>query len=304
MTFAVLCPGQGAQHSAMLDLALASPEGRRVVDASADALGEDPRRWAADPSRLFDNVVAQPLICVAQLAQWHALRHLLPRPAALAGYSVGELACYGVADALDAPALARLARERAQAMDSATTRAGTLAGVRGLARATVARICKAHGAYVAIAVDDDVFVVGGLTGAVDEVVADAQRAGAQVTRLDVGVPSHTPLLGAARGAFRAALERSPLRAPAATVIAGIDAAPVTTRERAIDTLSRQVAETIEWSRCVDALYERGCRVFLELGPGRALAKTVQSRHDDVAARAIEDFRSADAVVRWVARQLG
>jgi [acyl-carrier-protein] S-malonyltransferase len=43
---------------------------------------------------------------------------------------------------------------------------------------------------------------------------------------------------------------------------------VTTRERAVAALSEQIARTIEWSRCIDALYERGCRVFLELGPGQ------------------------------------
>lgn len=93
MSFAVLCPGQGAQHPAMLDLALQEPASTQVLDAAAAALGEDLRQWVARPQALFDNATAQPLICIAQLATWAALRERLPRPALHAGYSVGELAC-------------------------------------------------------------------------------------------------------------------------------------------------------------------------------------------------------------------
>ena len=130
MTFAVLCPGQGAQHAAMFDLACRNAEGLRVVEQASEALAEDPRAWLTRGDAIFDNAIAQPLICIAQLAVWTTLRAELPRPTAVAGYSVGELACYGVCDALDAGALAQLARARALAMDRAAgDRPSGLAGI-------------------------------------------------------------------------------------------------------------------------------------------------------------------------------
>ena len=303
MTLAVLCPGQGAQHPAMLDLALAHAEGRRVLEAAATALSEHPRLWLTDTDAMFANANAQPLICAAQLAQWAVLRRALPVPRAFAGYSVGELACYGLADAVDAGMLAQLARQRADAMDeSAARQPGGLIALRGLARNAVVALCAGLEGHVAIAIADDAFVVGGTEAALAAFLARARSHGAQVTCLRVGIASHTPLLASAVAPFRATLERSPLRAPSVPIVAGIDAEPVTTRERAIATLAAQVAQTVEWAQCLDALYERGCRVYLELGPGHALSRMASARFDDVDARAVDDFSSVAAVTAWAVKQ--
>jgi [acyl-carrier-protein] S-malonyltransferase len=304
MTFAVLCPGQGAQHAAMLDLACRDAEGLRVVEEAREALAENPRAWLTRGEAIFDNAIAQPLICIAQLALWATLRALLPRPTAVAGYSVGELACYGVCDALDAGALAQLARARALAMDrAAADRSGGVVAIRGLSRPALIRACAGLDAFIAIAIADDAFVVGGTDASLAVVKDRCGRAGAQVTDLRIGVASHTPLLVSAVAPFRAALERSSLRAPSPAVVAGIDAGLVTTRERAIATLSSQIATTVEWAQCLDALYERGCRVYLELGPGRALTRMTRERHDDVDARSVDEFRDGAAIVAWVRRKL-
>jgi len=302
MTLAVLCPGQGAQHPAMLGVALAHAEGRRAIDEASVALGAD-LRDALDPGRMFDNAVAQPLVCIAQLAQWRALRDALPAPRAFAGYSVGELACYGATDAVDAATLATLARDRALAMDAAAaTQPGGLIALRGLSRRHVVALCEDLAAHVAIAVAEDAYVVGGTTEALVTIGQRAEARSARVTCLRVGVASHTPLLAAAVAPFRAALEASRLASPRIPVIAGIDAVTVTTRARAIATLAAQVAQTIEWGQCLDTLHELGCRVMLELGPGRALSRMARERFDDVEARAVEEFSGPGAVAQWVARR--
>ncbi len=301
MTLAVLCPGQGAQHPGMLDLASGDPAGRAALDAAAAALASPPQSWLA-PDAMFVNASAQPLICVAQYAQWQALRAALPVPAAVAGYSVGELSAYGIADAIGSADLARLAVRRAAAMDAAAARRhGGLVAVRGLRRRSVDATCAATGCHVAIAIADDAFVVGGDDAALAGFVADGERRGAQIRPLRVGVAAHTPLLDAAVAPFRAALEASTLRAPSAPVIAGIDARAVVARAKAIETLAPQIARTIEWGACLDALHERGCRVFVELTPGTALSNMVRQRFDDVAARAADEFRSIAALAAWSAR---
>ena len=162
MTLAVLCPGQGAQHPALFDFVDQFPESARVLAAAADALGDDPRGWLTQGDAIYRNATAQPLITIAQLAQWTALRTRVPEPAALAGYSVGELSCYGIGGALDADELPRLARERADAMDAAAdANPGALIGVHGLTRAALQGLCEATASYIAIVIAIDTFVVGG-----------------------------------------------------------------------------------------------------------------------------------------------
>ena len=131
----------------------------------------------------------------------------------------------------------------------------------------------------------------------------ARAQGARVQCLSVDVASHTPLLAGAIAPFRAALEASRLRNPSIPVYAGIDASLVTRRSGAIDVLSRQLAQRIEWGRVVQALRERGCRVFLELPPGNALSRMIRNRFADVEARAVDDFRSPDGIAAWAQSRL-
>jgi [acyl-carrier-protein] S-malonyltransferase len=304
MSYAVLCPGQGAQHPQMLDLVAGNPAARAMLNEAAQALGEDPHAWLRQPEIIFRNSIAQPLICVGELAMWTALHGELPLPTAFAGYSVGELAAYGCAQALDAGELARLARARAQAMDAvAGERRGGMLATRGLTREVIAALCAGREASIAIATADDAFVLGGTQSALDALAHEVEQCGAQITCLQISVAAHTPLLAGAVEAFRAVLQGSTLRAPAVPVIAGIDAAWVTTRERAVTTLSQQIAATVEWAQCMDVLYERGIRLFLELGPGRALSRMLLERHPDVEARAVDEFRSLAAAVAWITRRV-
>jgi [acyl-carrier-protein] S-malonyltransferase len=77
---------------------------------------------------------------------------------------------------------------------------------------------------------------------------------------------------------------------------------VTSRAKAISALAAQLATTIEWSRCLEALYERGCRVFLELGPGDQLSRMVRELlPSDVDARSVSNFRSLEGAAEWVTR---
>jgi [acyl-carrier-protein] S-malonyltransferase len=302
MSLAILCSGQGAQHPAMLDMIADHPDAHNVIKAGEAVLGFKLRDVLAQRDGMFRNAVAQPLICLTQLALWTALRQDAPKPAAFCGYSVGELAAYACAGALDAAELARIAIARAALMDkaAAATHGGLLA-LQGLRRDVVARLCAGQRAWIAIAIGAEEFVVGGEDAALARLNKELSERGAKLTPLKVGLASHTPLLSDAVQPFRALLTASALAAPATPVVAGIDAAWVVRRETAIDKLALQLDHTIEWAGCLDMLYERGCRVFLELGPGRALARMTQARFADVDARAVDDFRSLEGVSSWLAK---
>jgi [acyl-carrier-protein] S-malonyltransferase len=248
-----------------------------------------------DPQALFDNRVAQPAIVAATLAMWLALRETLPAPALVAGYSIGELAAYGVAGAVVPDEAVRLAGARAVLMDAAA--AGAPQGLAAVSGIDVARV----DAGVAIVTGHDSCIVGGTLDELDALPARWQAA--RVQRLPVGVASHTALMQAAVAPFGALLAEAPLTAPRVPVLAGIDAGRVLRREVAIDRLARQLAETIEWAACMDAFVEAGITVALELGPGAALARMLQARHPQIACRSVADFQTLAGIAGWVERTL-
>jgi len=297
---AVLCPGQGDQHASMFALSLTREAGRAVLERAREALGEDPLALLGRGGQgLYQNRVAQPLVCSAELASWATLEDSLPRPSLFLGYSLGELVAYGCAGALAPGEAIRLAAARAEAMEAASATRGGLLALRGLPLARAESLAARLGAEVAIANGPEHCVVGGSEEALAALERLAPAEGARtVVRLPIGVPAHTRLLAAAVGPFAAALRRSGLEDPRVPVLAGVSAEPVRRREEAVDTLSRQLAERIEWARCLAAAAEMGCKAFLELGPGTALARMAREILPGSEARSLDEFRSREGVLRW------
>jgi [acyl-carrier-protein] S-malonyltransferase len=298
MSLALLCPGQGVQHAEMFERVRDLPAARHILDLASTVLGRDVFSAAGAEDR-FDNAQAQPLLCTASLAQWQGLRDCVPAPTLIAGYSIGELAAHAIAGSFDAATCLALAAQRARLMDSASPADAGLQAVLGLERHVLQPLCDLHGAHVAIANGQDHFIVGGTHASLQR-LADAARAqGADIRLLPVRVPAHTPLLAAAVAPFAAALDASPLQAPRLPLLAGIDARPVRDRATAVNTLSLQLAQTIEWAQVMRQAFERGARVFLQLGPGNALARMVAPAYPCCEVRAVEEFQSLEGAAAWV-----
>ncbi|PWQ83432.1 ACP S-malonyltransferase, partial [Stenotrophomonas maltophilia] len=68
-------------------------------------------------------------------------------------------------------------------------------------------------------------------------------------------------------------------------------------------LALQLAQTVAWDDCLDAIAAQRVSAVLEIGPGQALARIWSERHPAVPARSADEFRSAAAVVAWLHRQL-
>lgn len=303
MSLAILCPGQGAQHSAMLDILAGNDAAQAVLEAASTAAEIDLVAVVRSKTDIFANHIAQPLICAYNMAAWAALAPLLPVPVLFAGYSVGELAAYGCAGSLSISETIRLALERAALMNAASPEAAGLVAVLGLTRRQIDALCVATDSEIAIVNGDEHFVVGGTVAALDRCSVLAVAGGAKVQRLSVSVPAHTSLLTMASTHFRSVLESSSLDSPTIPVLAGVSGAAVSDRRAVIDSLSRQISTTVQWSACLDAAVERGCRAFLELGPGDGLARMVRERFPSLAARSLANFRSLKGSAEWVMRAL-
>lgn len=291
----LLCPGQGGQHPGMFDLARSHPAGARLLDACG---------WRGAPADCFTNAVAQPAIVAATLAMWECLRDDV-QPFAVAGYSIGELACYGVAGALGPERAVALAAQRADLMDQCRLRhpGQALVALSDLSLSGAAAAAQGAGFSIAIINGEQSCVAGGPSARLDELVARVEAAGGRSTVLPVEVASHTPLMNDAVAPFRAALSDAALQAWQGAVYSGIAATPVSGVSMAVEHLSRQLAEPIRWMDCMDSFVEAGVTVALELGPGAALSRMLQSRHPQIASRSVAEFRSIDGVRAWLGRML-
>ncbi len=305
MGLALMCSGQGGQHAAMFASLLGEEAAQPVLRTLFGCIGRPFGELAG--LDLHGNATAQRLLVGQALAARAALAaHGLPEPTVVLGYSVGELAahgcagCFAAADALD------LAGRRAAAMDAAAadTPLG-MVGVVGLSRAEVEDCAAEAGAALAIVNGADHMVVGGPLDALTRFESEAAARGAtHLRRLAVETASHTPFLEAAGARFAAALDAvrwSPAPVP---VLSGLDGHAVRRAADAKATLAAQLHQPLDWHRCMLAAAEYGATAFLELGPGRALAKMVEQTLPGVTVRALEDFRTVAGAADWARRHAG
>jgi [acyl-carrier-protein] S-malonyltransferase len=299
MTVALLFPGQGTQHEAMLAWLAASGAARPVLDRMAVKLGADWRARISDTAWSQSNAVAQVLVTGASVAAWATLASGLPRVVAVAGYSVGELAACVAAGMLAADDALALAEQRAAAMDACATAGDAgLLGVSDVSPADIADACARWGLEVAIRTGERRCIVGGATTALIEAATHLATLGAKTTPLGVRVASHTRAMRAAVPALARALALARWRAPRVAWIAGITGTVLRDVAEVRRVLADQVATTVRWDACMDAVAERRPDAVLEIGPGTTLARLWRERHPAIPVRSCDEFASAKQVLDW------
>lgn len=307
MSLALLFPGQGVQHPAMLPWLEAEPLAAPVLAAmAATGVRADWRAHMADEAWASSNRVAQPLMTGVALATWAVLAPHLPKPTMLAGYSVGEVAAFSVAGLFSATAALSLAQQRAALMDRCVGAApGGLLAVSGLRVASLDALLVRFDLAVAIRLGAERCLLGGSLAGLAAISPELLARGAELTALNVRLPSHTPAMASAARAFAALLDGMAWpRNAEATLVCDLDGAGHRASVALKAALAGQIAHTVEWDRCLTTLAERGPRCVLEVGPGSSLARMWAARWPDVPVRSVDEFQSAQGVIDWVGRALG
>jgi [acyl-carrier-protein] S-malonyltransferase len=253
-----LFPGQGSQTPEMRDLvAHRAPE---LLERCIALVGEDPFPRASESTRF-----AQPAIFCASLAGWDALAL---DAAAAAGHSLGELAALAAAGVLDRDDALRLVVLRGRLMAEADT-VGSMLALIGASDEETRAIADAAGVTVANDNAPGQVILSGPRDRLETAEAQARDRGRRVMPLDVAGAFHSPSMEPAVKPFRAALDETELHEGDVTVFSSATTQPFTdVRAELTDVLTRPV----RWRETVLAMHEAGGRRFVEVGPGKVLAR--------------------------------
>jgi [acyl-carrier-protein] S-malonyltransferase len=308
MSLAFVFPGQGSQSVGMLAaLAAAEPVVEETFAEASAVLGYDLWKLCQQgpDTELGGTERTQPAMLAAGVATWRAWRrHGGPRPAAMAGHSLGEytaLVCSGAIEFRDAVDLVRF---RGQIMQEAVPLGtGAMAAVLGLDDEEVASACRdAEQGEVVEAVNFNApgqVVIAGHATAVARAIEIAKSRGAKrAVLLPVSVPSHSRLMlgAAARLAERlAALE---VRMPDVPAVYTVGVTTHQSPDGIRSALARQLHEPVRWAATVRALLAGGSKTLVECGPGKVLTALNRriERRPDLAMLAVEDPDSLNAAL--------
>ncbi len=305
---AFLYTGQGSQYANMLrPLFTAEPivsatfaEANRVMtpllgkpltdfifvdqsDAGAVAQAEEDLRQTA---------ITQPAVLATDEALTRLLAAYGIKPDMTMGHSLGEYGALVAAGSLSFDDALEAVSARGRGMtEVAMDDNGRMAAV--FAPLTeVERILKTIDGYVVIANinSSSQAVIGGASKAVEQAMQAFEKAGYEPVALPVSHAFHTSIVAAAGVPLRKELERLRIQSPRLPIVANVDGEfyPMgpDVVPKMLDILTRQVASPVQFVKGLRTLYAAGARVFVEVGPKKALqgfAEDVLKEHNDVVS---------------------
>lgn len=310
---ALIFPGQGSQSVGMGKYLYEKyPLARQTFEEADDALGyklsaicfEGPE----DQLRLTE--ITQPAILTVSVAALRVLETRIPKPAYVAGHSLGEYSAHVASGTFSFADAVRTVRNRGKYMQEAVpVGIGAMAAILGMDLDKVTAACHdaAQGEVCEPANinSPEQIVISGNTAAVERAAKLADERGAKRAKLlPVSAPFHCSLMKPAQDRLKDDLDALALQKPVYPVACNVEAALITDDLRARDTLLRQVTGSVKWEQCIRLLIQQGVGTFIEVGPGKVLSglmrqidrsKTCMNAADDASiTKTLEHMAQAPA----------
>ena len=290
---AALFPGQGSQQVGMMrDLALHFPVVRERLESADRALcscfdrplsayvfppppfseAEERRRQ----TELTRTDVAQPAIGAADLGSL-ALLHLMGvRPEMVAGHSYGEYVALCAAGVITEDVLYRVSEARGRAIiDAAGGEAGAMLAIAASPDDVVALLAGARDVWIANRNAPRQTIVSGTRQALEDAGRLLEERGVRSRMVPVACAFHSPLVAAARDRLAAHLADVPMREPDRRVYSNTLGSLYPSDPAAIrEVLADHLVRPVEFLREIEAMYQDGARVFIEVGPRTVLTTLV------------------------------
>lgn len=295
---AFIFPGQGSQYPGMgRELSSRYEEARRVFEEADVTLGSPLSEMCfhGSPEDLALTVNTQPAVLAVSVAVLEVLRSRGARPGVVAGHSLGEYSALVAAGSLTFRDALGLVRARGDLMQRAVPPgAGAMAAVIGLPREAVEGCCEAARAAGAGGVEPaninapDQIVISGDAGAVRRAGGLCVEAGARrVIPLKVSGPFHSRMMTPAASAFEPEIAGVEIADPVIPVVCNVTGRPASSAAEVRTLLARQICSPVLWEESVKAMWQMGARVFVEVGPGKALTGLVRRILPEAALVAAE-----------------
>ncbi len=287
---AFLFPGQGSQYVNMLrELAVLFPEIRKTFEHADSVLKnifpERMSKYVFPPPRfniedekeqrciLSKTNIAQPAIGAACCGMLKLLKKMNINPDMVAGHSYGEYVALSVAGVFDEETLYDISETRGRLIVESSNEQdlGTMAVVKESATELRKLVKKIKGVVIANINAPKQTVISGSRNAVDKAKELLASKGICVQSIPVSAGFHSPLVAPAKKRFANYLSKIDFASPKIEVFSNTFAAPYgKTQEEIKSCLAEHMVRPVEFVNEIEAMYDRGARVFIEVGPGNVL----------------------------------
>ena len=295
MKLAMVFPGQGSQSVGMLKAYDGLPGLEQVRASVSRVLGAEFLVLLDEgpAEQLNLTVNTQPAMLAAAYAAYRAWLALGgPRPAIVAGHSLGEYSALVAAGALRFEDCLPLVRLRAEAMQQAVPAgAGAMAAILNLDDDKVREACaSAGGAVQAVNFNSPgQVVIAGESAAVARAIEACKALGAKrALPLPVSAPFHSSLMRPAGEKLAGHLPQVALSRPEVPVLNNVDVKIEMEPDAIRDALVRQAYSPVRWVEIIQSMVQAGVTHIVECGPGKVLAGLTKRIAPQVQSLALAD----------------
>ena len=240
-----------------------------------EALDDEARKDAE--AKLKRTEYTQPAMLTADLAIERVLNDHGVKPDMVAGHSLGEYAALMVAGIMDMDSALKAAAARGTEMGNVDVPdAGLMASVTAPYEEVVSTIEAVDGYVIAANKNSPkMTVIAGETEAVRSAIAAFETAGHSTVILQTSHAFHSRIVAPASEPLKRYLEGIDLAFPNLPITSNFDGAwyPMegdSPHEAIMGQLAPQMESAVEWTKQIRTMHEAGARVFVEVGPKRAL----------------------------------
>ena len=227
--------------------------------------------------KLKQTEYTQPAMLTADLAIERLLNAHGQTPDMVAGHSLGEYAALMSSGILNMDGALRASAARGTEMGSVQIDdKGLMASVTAPYK-EVEKVLNSADGYVIAANKNSpkMTVIAGESEAVKAVMRDFEAKGFSTTQLATSHAFHSRIVAPANEPLRRFLETLEINWPQIPITANYDGefyemSGEDSKTAVLDKLAPQMASSVEWTSQIEKMYDSGARVFIEVGPKRAL----------------------------------
>ena len=231
--------------------------------------------------KLKQTEYTQPAMLTADLALYRLLKAHGLEPDMVAGHSLGEYAALMVAGILNFDDALRAVAARGTEMGNVDVPdCGIMASVSAPFE-QIEKVLDDESGYVIAANKNSpkMTVIAGESEPMQRVMKVFEEMGVTCVQLQTSHAFHSRIVAPANEPLRRFLESLEIQLPTIPITSNFDGgwypnvAPTgtTPKEKILEKLAPQMASAVEWTTQMETMYNDGARLFVEVGPKRALA---------------------------------
>ena len=295
----ILCPGQGSQKPGFLNEWLELPQYRTQLEEFSETISLDLIKHGtlSDEETIRDTAIAQPLIVAASIASANLLN--LKNVYGVAGHSVGELSAASLAGIISNKDAMQLVNVRAKAMaKAAASSEQSMAAILGGDQDTVIAKLTELGLSGANYNGAGQIVAAGSKSGIQELVSSPPE-GAKVIPLSVAGAFHTEFMAPAVEELEAFTKTLAVSDPQLSIWSNQAGQQVTSGSEFVKLLVGQVANSVRWDLCMNAMVAAGVTGVIEVSPAgtlAGLAKRGMPGVEIVALKSPADLEAATSLI--------